>query len=92
VNGAAFAIGRLLVGGSGQERIVLGGMTVWMLALAMAFFSAVMTYDIWAFGERMRGMDSELFGTPGKIVLVLLGALLVMAWIIVGFAPAPGAL
>jgi hypothetical protein len=40
----------------------------------------------------MRGMDSELFGTPGKIVLVLLGALLVMAWIIVGFAPAPGAL
>jgi hypothetical protein len=91
VNGGAFAIARLVAGGSAEEKAVLGGMTLWLLALAMSFFSAVMTYDTWSFGVRMRALDDELFGNPGRVVLVLLGAFLVVAWLIVGFWPVPSA-
>jgi len=89
VNGGAFAVAKLLVTGFGQNAFVLGGLTLWMLALGMAAFSAVMVFDIFQFGLRMRVLDGALFGTWGRLVLLLLGALLIGGWLVVGFAPVP---
>jgi hypothetical protein len=83
VNGGALVIGKMIVSGTDAEKIVLGGLKVWMLGLAMAAFSAVMTYDIWQFGIRMREFDNSLFGTPGRRVLILIGAMLVILGLIV---------
>lgn len=84
VNGGALAIGRIVVSGSESEKIVLGGLKIWMLGIAMAIFSVVMTYDIWKFGERMRLFDETLFGPPGRRVLLLIGTLLTIIGLIVG--------
>ncbi|MGO7320057.1 hypothetical protein ACCS95_17605 [Rhizobium ruizarguesonis] len=87
VNGAAFAIGKLLTGDPQNGPVVLGGMTIEILALAMIFFSIVMTFDICKFGIRMKKLDSDLFQWPGKLVLVAFLILLAGGWGIVGFAP-----
>lgn len=94
VNGGAFAIAKLLVGdaaaaatggGNSPGVIVLGDLTLAQLALGMALFSAVMGWDLWAFGEKMRrGYLRDAFGRPGKVVLVLLVALLCLGWLLVG--------
>jgi hypothetical protein len=94
VNGGAFAIGRLLVGDPDNGEIVLGGLTIQLLAGAMIFFSLVMCVDIYQFGLKMKGLDkmlgspdSQLFGVPGQVVLALLAIFLMAAWAIVGFLP-----
>jgi hypothetical protein len=96
VNGGAFATGSLLLGGDGQSSVVLGGLTVGMLALAMIVFSAALCADIWMFGGKMRALDeglgeptSKLFGAGGRIVLLLLSTFLVLAWAIAGFVSSP---
>lgn len=87
VNGGAFALAKLLVTGFGQNAFILGGLTLWMLALGMAAFSAVMCLDIFQFGRRMRALDGALFGFWGRLVLGMLGLLLIGGWLVVGFAP-----
>lgn len=65
VNGGAFAIGRLLVGDPENGEIVLGGLTIQLLAGAMIFFSLVMCVDIYQFGVKMKGLDKRL-GHPNN--------------------------
>lgn len=95
VNGGAFAVAKLLAGGEGEGEAVLGGLTLSHLALGMVLFSAVMVMDIYFFGMKMRDTLARegapsVFGTPGKIVLLLLGLLLVAGWLLAGFAAPPG--
>ncbi len=87
VNGGAFAVAQLLKGTPEKEGVVLGGMTLWMLAGAIAFLSAVMCDDIYRFGVKYRTWDGEVFQGPGQVVLALLCGFLVAAWLIVGFVP-----
>jgi hypothetical protein len=90
VNGAAFAIGKLLTGDPKSGPVVLGGMTVETLALAMILFSMIMTFDIYKFGERMKKLDRDLFQWPGQLVLAAFLILLAGGWSIVGFVSPTG--
>jgi hypothetical protein len=83
INGGALTICKLIVSGSSAEKVVLGGLKLWMLALVMAGFSIVMTADIFAYGFRMRSFDRSLFKYPGRIVLILIGSMLTAAWVLV---------
>jgi hypothetical protein len=87
VNGGAFAVAKLLTGEPGKSSgLVLGGLTLTQLAIGMALFTAVMTADIYFFGEKMRlgYKDAKFFGPPGKVVLILLGVLVCIGWYLVG--------
>ena len=89
VNGGAFAIlsltsKQLLAPSDGtQQGLILGDLHLWQLAIGMAVFSVMMTWDIWEFGMKMKmeekGEDS-LFKIPGRVVLVSIGGLLVVGW------------
>jgi len=89
-NGGAFAIARLLVGDADGSGAVLGGLTLPALAVGMVLFTAVMAADIYFFGARMRLLlgrmaVGEVFGAPGKVVLVLLALLIAGGWLLAGF-------
>jgi len=93
VNGGAFAVAKLLTGEPGKQvtgepgkqGIVLGDLSLSQLALGMILFTAVMTWDIYVFGEKMRkNYPVDVFGPIGKIVLILLGLLLCAGWFLVG--------
>jgi hypothetical protein len=86
ISGGALAIGKFLAESGANSGIVLGGLSVRLLAILMAVLTAAMCFDIWMFGIRMRSLDNTLFQWPGKIVLLLLALLLALAWILVGFA------
>jgi hypothetical protein len=90
VNGGAFAIAKLIAGEGPPRDAVLGGLRLSTLAMGMAVFTLVMTFDIWTFGERMRNQSPELslFGAVGKGVLLLIGALIAVGWLLV-IHPAP---
>jgi hypothetical protein len=95
VNGAAFAIAKLLVDPA-RESVVLGGLTLSRLSLGMILFSAVMVADIFMFGSKMRnvlerGGGVGVFGLPGQVVLVLIGFLIAAGWFLVGFSGQPPA-
>ena len=85
VNGGAFAVAQLLVGTADKGGLVLGGLRLWQLAVGMAFFSAVMVLDIYAFGKKMsdKAPRLELFGPIGRFVLGGIGLLLVAGWCMV---------
>jgi len=83
VNGGAFAVAKLLTGGSGKSGI--GELSLSQLSLGMVLFTAVMVWDIFVFGQKMRhNYLDDAFGPQGKIVLLLLGALLCVGWLQVG--------
>lgn len=92
VNGAAFAIAKLLAGEPGKSATVLGGLNLSQLSLGMMLFTIVMVWDIFAFGLKMRdtvrkiGDDTlpGVFGPQGMIVLLLLGVLMFVGWFLVG--------
>jgi len=87
VNGGAFAVAKLLTGEGKTAPAVLGDLSLSQLALGMILFTVVMTGDIYAFGEKMRKKEylgDEAFGPAGKIVLILLGALLCLGWFLAG--------
>ena len=91
VNGGAFAIAKLLVDDPARATVVLGGLTLSRLALGMILFTAVMAADICMFGMKMRGVLDDrggvgVFGTPGQVVLVLIGILIGAGWFLVGFS------
>ena len=82
VNGGAFAVAKILRG----EGNVLGGLSLKELSIGMALFSAVMVWDIFYFGLRSKKEPIlDVFNSVGMIVLLLLGALICLAWLMVGF-------
>jgi hypothetical protein len=101
VNGGAFAVARLLPPGgdatgvttAGDPDAVLGGLSLGALALGAlalgaSLFTVVMCVDIWMFGQMMRAEyfgGTTVFGTPGRIVLGLIGALIVVGWLLAAF-------
>jgi hypothetical protein len=89
VNGGAFAIGKFFVeNASALECRQLGRLTTTDLALGGALFTLLMTWDIFAFGWKMRSKVSGLFGPPGIIVLLLIGLLISTGWMVAGFPQA----
>ena len=85
VNGGAFAVAKLLTGEPGKPGIVLGDLSLSQLSLGMVLFTAVMIWDIFVFGLKMReNYLPGAFETQGKIVLLLLGVLLCLGWFLVG--------
>jgi hypothetical protein len=87
VNGGAFVIGTILLGTSTKPAVPLGWLTPLSLAFSLIFFNAVMWFDIWQFGNKMRRFDKgeslQIFGSPGKWVLSLLCVMLMGAWTLV---------
>lgn len=83
VNGGALAIGKLMA--DRNTATMLGRLTVTHLAVGAIIFTIVMVVDIWLFGEMMRVkfLDGLAFTPPGKIILVLLGALIISGWLLV---------
>ena len=82
VNGGAFAIAKLFV--SQTPTALLGNLTLGELAAGMIVFTIVMTADIYMFGEKIRtSYVSDAFGWQGKLVLILIGALICAGWFLV---------
>ena len=82
VNGGAFAVANLLKGEPGKA---VGDLSLPQLAVGMILFTALMTYDIYAFGRKMRANYlPDVFGREGKFVLILLGFLLCLGWFLAG--------
>jgi hypothetical protein len=85
VNGGAFAVAKLLTGEPGKPGVVLGDLSLSQLSLGMVLFTAVMTWDIFEFGLKMRrNYLPGAFENQGKIVLLLLGVLLCLGWFLAG--------
>jgi hypothetical protein len=65
----------------------LGDLKLWQLSLGMALFTTVMVVDVFLFGQKMSKEMPELglFGRPGKLVLILIGALICAGWTLVSF-------
>jgi hypothetical protein len=92
VNGGAFAIAKLLTGEPGKAGVVLGELTLFQLSIGLVAFTAVMAWDIWEFGEKMRGAYlKDAFDKKGKVVLILLATILCLGWLLVGVARGKGA-
>ena len=93
VNGGAFAIARLMLPAnntalSGQPDLLLGGLSLDMLAIGAALFTIIMCVDIWMFGKMMRTdffNGTTVFAAPGRAILVCIGALLIGGWLLVAF-------
>jgi hypothetical protein len=96
VNGGAFAVARLLPLGRGAAAgtaaalpdAVIGGLSLRALAVGASIFTVVMCADIWMFGQMMRREyfgGTMVFGTPGRLVLGLIGALIVSGWLLAAF-------
>lgn len=82
VNGGAFTVAKLFADKSAVN--VLGSLTLCQLSAGMVLFTAVMTADIFMFGEKMRTKYlSDAFGWQGKTVLILIGTIICAGWILV---------
>lgn len=83
VNGGAFAVANIF---TEQCANVLGGLSLRHLSAGMVLFTAVMVWDIFEFGRRSRKEPiPEVFGPVGRVVLLLLGLLICVGWLLVGF-------
>jgi hypothetical protein len=94
VNGGAFAVAKLFADAKilsdPKTAKVLGSLTLCQLSFGMILFTALMTFDIYIFGHRMRRYILEEqtnvsiwqgpFSVPGKVVLVAIGALICVGW------------
>ncbi len=86
VNGGTFAIARLMA--DPQNEKILGGLTLQTLAVGAAAFTFLMCLDIWYWGDMIRRDffgGSQVFGRPGRVILVTLGALLITGWLLAAF-------
>lgn len=92
VNGGAFAISKLLVVEAGKPSVVLGSLTLQQLAIGMAAFTLFMVWDTYVFGQNMRTTFlPKAFQWQGKTVLVVLGALQLGGWLLIGVSRVAGA-
>jgi hypothetical protein len=84
VNGGAFAIAKLI----GEKKLQVGNLSLPQLAAGMILFTIVMVFDIYMFGDKWHRLSkeiethqgNELFGWPGRVVLILIGLLLCAGW------------
>ncbi len=86
VNGGIFAIARLLA--DKQNEQILGGLTLQALAVGASAFTCLMCLDIWYWGDMLRRdffNGQQVFGRPGRFILIALGALLIMGWLVAAF-------
>ena len=82
VNGGAFAVAKLFT--DADAVTLLGNLTLSHLAIGMILFTAVMTADIFMFGQKMRERYLPgVFGAQGKAVLLLIGFLICAGWFFV---------
>jgi len=82
VNGGAFAIAKLL-----DAPEPPGGLGIAALSLGALVFSVLMTADIWLWGAGMRNTYSaRIFRPVGQSILLMIGALLCSAWVLVGWS------
>lgn len=82
VNGGAFAVAKLFTDPAAVT--LLGNLTLSQLAIGMMLFTIVMAVDIFTFGQKMRETYlPAAFGTPGKVVLLLIGFLICAGWYLV---------
>jgi hypothetical protein len=90
VNGGAFAIAQFLAKCPPDGKTV-GHLSLAQLAWGLCLFTIVMTYDIYTFGNKMRGIQEperkagsalppEVFARRGKAVLLFIGALICAGW------------
>ena len=87
VNGGAFAVAKLVA--SAKPEYVLGGLNLGHLSYGMILFTIVMVVDIFMFGEKMRtSYLPGAFDWQGKLVLMLIGALICVGWFLVTSPPA----
>jgi hypothetical protein len=80
--GGAFAVGRFLLK---PESSVQPIPPIPYLADGAIIYAALMTLDIWLYGQMMREnfVGNAAFTAAGKALLVLLGLLLVGGWFLV---------
>jgi hypothetical protein len=83
VNGGAFAVGGFLLQPSANP--LLKVFPIEYLAQGAIVFTAVMTVDIWLFGQMMREkfVGDGAFTAPGKTLLLIICVLLIAGWAIV---------
>ncbi len=83
VNGGAFALAKFMADKDPSTASV-GGLKLAYLCYGMALFTVVMSMDIFMFGQKMRRFClPDAFGWQGKVVLVLIGALICAGWVLV---------
>jgi hypothetical protein len=83
VNGGAFAVGQYVLGsGASTMKAVL---PIGYLADGAIIFTALMTVDIWLYGQMMRRefVGPSAFTPAGKAILLLISALLIAGWLLV---------
>ena len=83
VNGGALAVAKLTADDNTAR--LLGRLSIRHLALGAIVFTIVMVVDIWIFGQMMRNrfLGELAFSKRGKTILLMLGTLLVGAWLLV---------
>jgi hypothetical protein len=80
VNGGAFAIVQL-----SAERKLPGELSIFALSVGLIVFTVLMISDVWLWGADMREKHSlRLFRPVGQIILLMIGALLVAGWALIG--------
>ena len=85
VNGGALALAKLMADAS--TATLLGGLRIVHVAVGAIIFTILMVIDIWIFAQRMKSLflDDLAFSMPGKVILLLLGTLIVVAWTLVAY-------
>ena len=86
VNGGAFAVAKLMTEtGNAGNTILLGHLRLWHLALGAILFTILIVVDIYLWARMMKKnfLGCLAFNTPGKLILIFLGVLLVSAWALV---------
>jgi hypothetical protein len=86
VNGGAFTVAKLF--SEAKMVSVLGSLTLPQLSFGMIVFTAVMVWDLFVFGQKMRtAYLPDQFGGVGKTVLLLIGLLICAGWFLVAWGP-----
>ncbi|MCI0698078.1 hypothetical protein L0337_39500 [candidate division KSB1 bacterium] len=86
VNGGAFAIAQLMADqDKAATSILLGHLRLWHLAVGSIIFTVLMVIDIYLWGQMMRNnfLGNFAFTLAGKSILLLLGMLIIAAWVLV---------
>ena len=85
VNGGAFAIAKLMIGTSTScNAVLLGSLKLWHLALGSIIFTILIVLDNFLFAQRMKTqfLGKLAFNAPGKMILLLIGVLIISAWLL----------
>jgi hypothetical protein len=83
VNGGAFAVGQFLLNDDGTQLKAI--LPLRYLAEGAIVYTAIMTVDIWLFGQMMRErfVGDAAFTAAGKALLILIGILLMGGWLLI---------